>query len=371
MGYAGLGTVRQELVDAIEREFKGCSIYGSMINENGQFDGTERCMDTYGTVHAPGGQPYLDLPAVLTNAKHAFKGKVPRKAQRDMAASAQKNMENQVVSLLSELLVKGHPLGGAYDGIVLTGGCGLNVRVNSVVAATFSLPVHVAAAPSDCGLAIGSGWLVSSPNPIGEPFKLHLLGPNLFDIQYEHSTLNVEDSILTSSSVASLLEIGGIKINQIELAELLEDEQVIGVVRGRSEHGPRALGHRSLLSFPSAGMKERMNALKAREWYRPVAPMVVEEEADNVFIRDSISIPLHSPFMSFAPFLKPEATKALPAVTHADNSARPQTVSKSDDSWLHSLLLEVKKRTGWAVLINTSFNTKVIFKNKTKNTFSI
>lgn len=76
-------------------------------------------------------------------------------------------------------------MGGHYDGIVLTGGCGLNVRVNSVVTATFSLPVHVPAAPSDCGLAVGSGWLVTAPKPEGDPFKLHLLGPNLFDVQYE------------------------------------------------------------------------------------------------------------------------------------------------------------------------------------------
>jgi predicted NodU family carbamoyl transferase len=132
--------------------------------------------------------------------------------------------------------------------------------------------------------------------------------------------------VLTSESREWLLSVGGIPITQSEIAELLEDDQVIGVVRGRSEHGPRALGHRSLLSYPSAGMKERMNALKAREWYRPVAPMVAEEEADSMFERDALNQPLHSPFMSFAPFLKPNAAVALPAVTHADSSARPQTV---------------------------------------------
>ena len=76
-------------------------------------------------------------------------------------------------------------------------------------------------------------------------------------------------------------------INNQSINRRTNVRQVIGVVRGRAEHGPRALGHRSLLAAPSLGMKERMNALKAREWYRPVAPVLLESEADRTFERDS------------------------------------------------------------------------------------
>ena len=106
-------------------------------------------------------------------------------------------------------------------------------------------------------------------------------------------------------------------------------------------------------------MKERMNALKFREWYRPTAPVVLAgPEADRTFHRDSPYRPLHSPFMSFAPRLKPEAAAALPAITHFDGTARPQTVSRDNEPWLHSLLEAMKAKTGWGVLINTSFNSR-------------
>jgi len=75
--------------------------------------------------------------------------------------------------------------------------------------------------------------------------------------------------------------------------------------------------------------------VKAREWYRPVAPMLLAEEADRVFARDAAQRPLHSPFMSFAPVMLPGAAEALPAVAHADLTARPQTV------WIKMKKMEV------------------------------
>jgi carbamoyltransferase len=87
--------------------------------------------------------------------------------------------------------------------------------------------------------------------------------------------------------------------------------------------------------------------------------MVMAEDSDLVFHRDATDRPLLSPFMSFAPVVKPDAAAALPAITHYDSTARPQTVTKEEDPWVHALLGAVKEQTGWAVLINTSFNTKV------------
>ena len=386
--YAGLGTPDPALRAAVRKEFAGCAIAATMMNANGQLDGADRCLALFGTAHGPGGKPYLDTPAIAAATAAAtgtaasaadesaagtasgFHALVSRSLQRNVAASAQAVMEEEVVAMVREVLGSLNGAGGAVDGIVLVGGCALNVRVNSELAAAFPhLPVHVPAAPSDCGLAVGSGWLLAPPPLHGPPLRLHLLGPTPFDLAYDHDhrggpSAALAEPELSAEGAARLSALGGVRLGAslaaaaAALAVLLADDQVIGVVRGRAEHGPRAFGHRSLLSAPSAGMKERMNALKHREWYRPVAPVLLAEEGDRVFERDSPLRPLHSPFMSFAPRLLPAAAAALPAVTHADATARPQTVTAGGDPWLHALLTAVKEQTGWGVLINTSFNTR-------------
>merc|ERR1712187_536205 len=128
----------------------------------------------------------------------------------------------------------------------------------------------------------------------------------------------------------------------------------IAVVRGRQEFGPRAVGHRSLLAVPdSDGMRDRMNRLKFREWYRPVAPMIAEEALDAVFGREVKSVT-----MQMAPRVRDYVRARFPALSHLDGTARHQSVGENDEPWLHSLLHAVGRRTGLAVLINTSFNSR-------------
>ena len=148
---------------------------------------------------------------------------------------------------------------------------------------------------------------------------------------------------------------GAVRVRNVGvLADLLADGHVIAVVRGSSEFGPRALGHRSLLADPSRGeIKDRMNRLKVREWWRPVAPMVAHEHMPMLF--DDLA---WSPYMSYAARLKPRFRSLLPAIAHFDGTARVQTVTRDQDSWLHALLMAVAARTGFAVLCNTSFNTR-------------
>jgi carbamoyltransferase len=159
------------------------------------------------------------------------------------------------------------------------------------------------------------------------------------------------------------------------LAEILEQENVVGWFQGRMEFGPRALGGRSIIGTPkSEKMQTTMNLkIKYRESFRPFAPSVLEEKVAEYFELDS-----ESPYMLIvAPVSKnlridmTEAQKQmfgieklklkrseLPAITHVDYSARVQTVSAETNPRYHALLKAFEDRTGCAVLVNTSFNVR-------------
>ncbi|MCH6161602.1 carbamoyltransferase family protein [Streptomyces marispadix] len=136
-------------------------------------------------------------------------------------------------------------------------------------------------------------------------------------------------------------------------ADLLADGAVIGWYQGRMEFGPRALGARSILADPrDPGMRDRINALvKKREAFRPFAPAVVEERCAEFFELDG-----PSPFMLDTATVRQGAE--LPAITHVDGSARVQTVSSAQDRRFHGLLTAFAQRTGFPILLNTSFNMR-------------
>jgi carbamoyltransferase len=136
------------------------------------------------------------------------------------------------------------------------------------------------------------------------------------------------------------------------IAAAVESGKTVGLLRGRSELGPRALGHRSILADPrSPDMKDHLNAhVKFREAFRPYAPMVLAEHANELF-----DLAQSSPFMLFACDVRPEYRKLLPAITHVDGTARVQTID-GQEPFLRALLMAFYRRTGFAVLLNTSFN---------------
>ncbi|WP_346320100.1 carbamoyltransferase C-terminal domain-containing protein [Chitinophaga sp. YIM B06452] len=138
-----------------------------------------------------------------------------------------------------------------------------------------------------------------------------------------------------------------------ETAELLAQQKIIGWFQGRMEFGPRALGSRSILASPlQAEMQARLNMVKDREDFRPVAPAVLEEDAGEWFEQAA-----SSPFMLFVYKVKEGRQDLIPAVTHVDGTARIQTVNSRQHQRYYDLLKAFKERTGVPVLINTSFNT--------------
>ncbi|VVE58399.1 carbamoyltransferase family protein [Pandoraea sputorum] len=155
-----------------------------------------------------------------------------------------------------------------------------------------------------------------------------------------------------------------------ETAALLAENRVVGWFQGRMEFGPRALGARSILASPvDPGMQQRLNQIKDREDFRPVAPVVLEEKAHEWFHakprprsgEQTTHAPhdaLYAPYMLFVYEIAPGHAARIPAVCHVDGTARVQTVNASQNPLYHALLTEFESLTGVPVLVNTSFNTR-------------
>jgi carbamoyltransferase len=138
-----------------------------------------------------------------------------------------------------------------------------------------------------------------------------------------------------------------------ETAELLAQDKIIGWYQGPMEFGPRALGARSILASPiNPDMQARLNEVKDREDFRPVAPVVLEEEAAKWFKNAG-----YSPFMLFVYEVLPEKAERIPAVRHTDGTARIQTINEKQHKAYYDLLKAFQAKTGVPVLVNTSFNT--------------
>ena len=137
------------------------------------------------------------------------------------------------------------------------------------------------------------------------------------------------------------------------IAGVLAGDGVVAWFQGSSEYGPRALGHRSLLADPRrADNVERLNDVKGREQFRPVAPMVLEDRAAELF-----DGPLPSPYMLFTHRVRAPWLDRIPAVVHVDGTARIQTVSPAREPLVVRMLAAFERRTGVPLVVNTSLNT--------------
>lgn len=145
----------------------------------------------------------------------------------------------------------------------------------------------------------------------------------------------------------------GTKTSIEEIAKLLYQNKSIAIYTGLAESGQRALGNRSIFfNALNLNAKDIVNKIKKREWYRPFAAIVLEEDANIYFDMGKIK---SSPFMTICFPIKKKYTNTISGVAHVDNTCRIQTISKSD-TYLYKILLEFKKLSGHGILLNTSFN---------------
>ncbi|RSD21321.1 carbamoyltransferase family protein [Amycolatopsis eburnea] len=257
----------------------------------------------------------------------------------DLAASVQKVLEDVLLELADWL----HEATGQRD-LALAGGIALNCVANTRLHAEGPFDrIWVQPAAGDAGTALGAALqLAAEAGERGAPMGDAGLGREWTDEELEEILIKAK---LPYERPADLAE---------TVAEALANDEVIAWFQGRAEFGPRALGHRSLLAHPGREANlERLNDVKGREQFRPVAPMVRAERAAEIFTRG----PLPSPYMLFVHDVAADWRDRIPAVTHVDGTARVQTVEDRENPVLARMLAAFERRTGLPVVINTSLNT--------------
>ncbi len=261
-----------------------------------------------------------------------------RPEHADLAASVQRRLEEVLLELAWWL----HERTGDRD-LAMAGGVALNCVANSRLWREGPFRrIWVQPAAGDAGTALGAAlWTARELGDRIAPMTTAALGRSWSD-----------------DELAGWLDTAGVPYERPPdvaeaIAEVLAENGVVAWFQGRGEYGPRALGHRSLLADPRAAANlERLNDVKGREQFRPVAPMVLAERAAEIF-----EGPLPSPYMLFVQRVREEWIERVPAVVHVDGTARIQTVDRAEEPLVARLLEAFERRTGVPVVVNTSLNT--------------
>jgi carbamoyltransferase len=251
------------------------------------------------------GEPIHNLEDQLWKNNHKGVGNIfPKARSEDLAASVQDLYERELFKLVEMC---------PHENLVIMGGCALNCVANSKITGK---NIWIMPAPGDAGSALGAAALVRKQ-------KLEWKSPYL------------GTPIFNSVNVKSVVQ------------ELL-DNKVCGLASGRAEFGPRALGNRSLLGDPRHDIKDTVNDIKQRQKFRPFAPAILEEYADEYF---------DGPMNEYMQFVA-KAKHDYSSVTHVDGTARVQVVKKDCSSLIRQVLEEWYEQTGCPMLLNTSLNIK-------------
>jgi carbamoyltransferase len=259
--------------------------------------------------------------------------------------------------------------------LCLAGGVALNCVGNSAIKREKIFDdIWIQPAAGDAGGALGATQAVyhlyykkDRTIPLsGDSMNGAYLGPSFSDMEIEHALKKEKAVWKKAENTDAVCETA---------ASLMADGKVVGWFQGRMEWGPRALGNRSIVGDPrSPEMQKTLNLkIKFREGFRPFAPSVLVEDTKEYFNFEG-----ESPYMLFtAPVQKPRRKPEpegyadmnwkeklyhlrsdIPSVTHLDYSARLQTVTKKTNPVYHSLISAFKKKTGYGVIVNTSFNVR-------------
>jgi carbamoyltransferase len=219
--------------------------------------------------------------------------------------------------------------------VVLTGGCALNVKTNQLIY-NHNKNVFIPPNPNDAGLSFG--------------FLFDDFIKDYYDMTYKGVDILDKKDFWLHKCLCQTEH-----INLLKLVNELKNGLIFGIIIGKSEVGPRALGNRSIICYPAiSNMKDIINSkIKFREWFRPFAPVVRLEDVNKYFEFNS-----ESRFMSFCPKIRDKYKTILKEIVHIDGTCRVQTITNEQHPFLYSLLTEMESSGLIPVLLNTSFNIK-------------
>lgn len=256
----------------------------------------------------------------------------------DLAAGIQTRVEEMLLELAHWL----HARTGD-EVLTMAGGVALNCVANARLAREGPFKtVWVQPASGDAGTALGAAQYTA--HRLGDrvqPMRSAALGRMWSDDELERWLTEAAIAFERPANIADAT------------AQIIAEDGIVAWFQGQSEYGPRALGHRSLLANPKySDNLERLNTIKGREQFRPVAPMVLDHRAQEIFEGQ-----LPSPYMLFTHRVKNAWRDKIPAVVHVDGTARVQTVDGREEPLVAQMLEAVAERTGVPVVVNTSLNT--------------
>lgn len=261
---------------------------------------------------------------------------------RAVAAAAQRVLEETILHMTEHLHRRTR-----QTRLCVAGGVALNSVANGLILSQgYFKEIFIQPASGDNGLPIGSAFYyynVVKGRPRTYVANDTFLGPAYPTSAIVEALQRHHLPLCRSTNVAR------------DTARLLSQKKVVGLFQGRMEFGPRALGNRSIIADPrDAGMKDTINfKVKHREGYRPFAPAILKERCLEFFEHDYTS-----PYMLLVYKARPEKQHLIPAVVHADNTGRVQTIVRETTPRFHDIIKEFDALTGVPVILNTSFNGK-------------
>jgi carbamoyltransferase len=260
----------------------------------------------------------------------------------DVACSAQKVLEDTALYLAHQI----REMTGE-ENLCMAGGVAFNSVMNGrIFHETPFKNFYVQPAAGDAGCSLGAALMV---------WHQKLGNPRRFVMNHAYYGPR-----FSNGECQKVLDQAGLQYETLpdeellpKLAKMISEGAIIGWFQGRMEWGPRALGARSFVADPRRrDMREILNhKVKLREWFRPLAPSMLEEHGREVFGKEH-----HDPFMITVIEVAEEWKEKIPAVVHVDGTARPQMVSRETNPRYWNLINEFKKLTGIPLLLNTSFN---------------
>lgn len=251
---------------------------------------------------------------------------------QNIAATMQRIFEKAILQKISQLQKRFH-----CDYLYYGGGCALNIVTNTkIIESGMFKDVFIAPCCNDSGLSIGAAAFMEMQK--GNKIQIH--NPYLCNAGLDNTDYEISDNEIAAT------------------AEFLLKRKIVGVCNGTAEIGPRALGNRSLIALADSKELSRKMSMevKKREWYRPIAPIMLKENAEKVSFQRPNCL---AKFMLMDFTIKPEFQRQMEGVVHSNQTARIQTIeTENDNKFMYRLLKYLNDKHGVIALINTSFNAQ-------------